>query len=175
MIIASEAYNPDQYLLKLIRDIKHKKDKLSLYINGLKSSVVFTEEELETYFNLASQKQKSKTLESIGKDNKPLKKYLKKNKITFEEMEKLKENVDKKEAMNTFLMNFDYKVPGVKSHVISFAEMDEQGKNSELKQKNFEKEYKNISRKEYKKVKEIAKGGKSKANKFWDDLEKNYK
>lgn len=174
-VISSEAYNPSEYMLKLIREVKHRKPKLTLYVEGLRSMVTFTDEELENYFKLAVEKRKSKTLESVSRDNKPLKKYLKKNKITYEEMQKLKENVDKKEAINTFLMNFDYKVPGVKSHVISFSEMDEQGKKNVSKEKRIEKEITNISRKEYKRAKEIAKGGKNKAQKFWDDLEKNYK
>jgi len=174
-VIANEVYNPNQFLLKLIRDTGHKKHKLKLYVENLKSFMRFTEEELENYFKFALEKKRIKTLDTISKENKPLKKYLKKNKITYEEMQKLKENVDKKEAVNTFLMNFDYTVPGIKSHNISFSEMDEQGKKNEVKENRIKKEIQNISRKEYKKFKEIGKGGKSKAQKFWDDMEKNYK
>lgn len=174
-VITSRAYDPTEFLIKIIREFKHSKSKINTYIEDLRVTIDFSNEELEEYFKLAQEKKKLKTIESISRDNKPLKKYLKKNKISYEELQNMKEEVDKKEAVNTFLINYDYKIPGVKSHVISFSEMDDQAKRNEVKEKRMRKEYQNISRKEYKKAKETFKGGKSKSQKFWDDLEKNYK
>ncbi len=173
-IFSLNSYNPTQYLDKLLINSNYSKIKLEKYLEILRSAVIFTEEEIEKYYSMAIEKKKVITLESV-KDNKPLKNYLKKNKITYEEMHNLKEDINKKEAINTFLSNFDYKIPGVKSHVVSFSQLDEDGKKNTNKENKIQKELKNISRKEYKKIKEIAKGGKSKSQKFWDDLEKNYK
>jgi len=173
-LLYTDTYNPSKNLNKICKELGYNRDKIKKFLDYIKLNISFENEELENYYKFANEKKKTLTLDKVQGD-KALKKYLKKNKITYEELQSMKGDVDKKEAINTYLANFDYQVPGIKSHVISFAEMAEQGKKAEKKGKAIDQELKNISRKEYKKFKELSNGGKTKSQKFWDDLEKYYK
>lgn len=166
-------FNPIEYIYKLCCESSFSRDKIKKYIDNLKKQVNLNPEEFENLEKKIESKKNKYSLESL-KNNKPLKNYLKKTKMTYEELKSLTNEVDKKEAINVFLNNFDYAMPGLKSNVISMSQMQKQAKVADQKDKKVEKKYENVSRKEYKKIKELHRGGKTKSQRFWDNLEKYY-